>query len=517
MIDLSKRLTEPSGVAPMHDASLPNIRPKPMKTLSTMPCLNYAESVAFERFRSQTVIEMAGVRSSGFWQNVVLPACYSEPAILNASMALSNASRWLRNPCGIASEDTARFDTVNYYNKAIQYLKAHVTTPGNQSSLRIALITCLVFIALELSSRRFHEATMHLNEGRKLLQSSPHLAASTSGNLKVKNSDLVFTTNPQSIDDELLAVFVDLDLQSTWFGSLRPQLKLSPQKQTESVHPQAPFSEDLPSEFISIQEANRSFVLLTNKCLQFVGQKLEPELHSLSNRLRNQKRQFLYTRLGSWRKIYDQFCANTTDIEKSEQAWKQQSGLMLIQHAWLSVVVPTSYFEVEETDYDSYLPEFMTIIELASNVLPEEGLPWGHFSLEFGLVPPLSWTVLKCRHPQVRRRALSLLTRAGREGLWEPRLPAILGRNCVLLEEAIEDLDSGSLFYGQSSSGQREDWRHMVPLQNRIAIALMHFENEEYSSLRMTFKRKLWDSEGNYMGMEDIIRREPYDVLQSSM
>jgi len=46
---------------------------------------------------------------------------------------------------------------------------------------------------------------------------------------------------------------------------------------------------------------------------------------------------------------------------------------MLIQHTWLCVVIPTSYFEIEETYFDNFLKEFTTITDLASSVLPDEG------------------------------------------------------------------------------------------------------------------------------------------------
>jgi Fungal specific transcription factor domain len=499
-------------MVPKHNMSLLNIQPKPTKTLKMIPFLTYSESLAFDRFRSQTVFEMAGVRSSGFWQNVVLPACYSEPAILHASMALSNASGWLKTPRSPTGVDAMQLNTINYYNKAIQHLRLHVSKSANSSSLRITLISCVVFIALELSSRRYEEAAMHLNEGRKLLQSCHDFNTSTNENQKVKSSTLMLKLTPQSIEDELIAIFVDLDLQSTYFGSQKPQLKLSAHKQTESVSPEGLFSLALPTDFYSIREANQSLVLLTNKCLQFVGQKLDPELHSLRNKLNNQQRHHLQTSLKIWRKTYDRFHSKANIVEKSGPAWQQQSALILLQHTWLSIVIPTSYFEIKETDYDVYIQQFMAIIEFASSVLPKEGLPWGHFSLEFGLVPPLSWTVLKCRHPRLRREALCLLHRAGREGLWEPRLPAQLGRECVLIEEGIEDLGSPpSPLNLPPSSLQEKEWSHLIPLKRRISICLMQFESSDYSTLRMTFKRKVWDSDGKHVGTEEIVLRRPYE------
>jgi hypothetical protein len=53
---------------------LPIIRPQPAISLKSIPFLNTTESNIFEVFRSKPIPELAGVRSTGFWQNVVLPA-----------------------------------------------------------------------------------------------------------------------------------------------------------------------------------------------------------------------------------------------------------------------------------------------------------------------------------------------------------------------------------------------------------------------------------------------------------
>jgi hypothetical protein len=180
---------------------------------------------------------------------------------------------------------------------------------------------------------------------------------------------------------------------------------------------------------------------------------------------------------------------------------------MLIQHAWLSVLLPTSYFEIEETDYDPFIEEFTTIVKFAEIVLPDAGIQPKHFSLEFGLAAPLSWTVLKCREPSVRRRALSLMTRAGQEGIWEPNLVSLLWRECMLLEEGIEDLEDCCYW------DNKEDWRAMIPLQRRVSTATVVFETMDYSMLRMHFRRRVWNDEGDCIGMEDVVRTRPYEGL----
>ena len=198
--------------------SVPKIRPKATLSLKSTPSLADSESITFELFRSQTVREMAGVRSSGFWQDVVLPACYSEPAVLHASIALANASRWRRDPkgqSGLIDEKAARRDTIVEYNKAIKNLQVQFLKLDDLFSFRVTLITCVLFIALELCTGRILQAMMHLSEGRKLLHSSVHLAKFTTNRPEAKKRAFVLASNPQSVEEELIGVFADLDLQST--------------------------------------------------------------------------------------------------------------------------------------------------------------------------------------------------------------------------------------------------------------------------------------------------------------
>jgi len=106
--------------------------------------------------------------------------------------------------------------------------------------------------------------------------------------------------------------------------------------------------------------------------------------------------------------------------------------------------------------------------------------------------------------------------RAGREGLLEPKLLVQMGRECILLEEGIEDLDEPSLFCGEGF-GQAEAGRHLIPLERRISIANCLFETREYNTLCMKFRRKVWDGDGDFISMEEIVRRQPYEAAQTPL
>ncbi|OCL04419.1 hypothetical protein AOQ84DRAFT_225993 [Glonium stellatum] len=478
----------------------------------------------FELFRSKAIPELASIRSTGFWHNVVLPACYSEPAILHASIALACEFGLCAEPKSSSQADdneSVRLDAVVEYNKAIYYLKEHITKQSNARSSRAILITCVLFITLELFTGRLQKATIHLDQGRKLLLQS-YIAQSNGSTTDAPENEtkaLVFASNPESVEDELVNIFAHLDIQSTYFGSNRPQLKLATHSSITSSGksncPKSPTSLVVPSSFHSIHEANQHLVIIMNESLTFVGHSFDAARHTLQNQLSNFHRQYLYTHLQDWRQAYERLCLEAKPQQRSDRMWKEQSALMLIQHAWLSVIVPSSYLEIEETEYDSYLRHFTTIVDLVSSISLQRdeektGSDHNHFTFELGVVPPLWWTVMKCREPSIRRKALSLLSQVGREGLWDPVLMHYLGREIILLEEEVEAegmrLASSYFSLNDECIDEKEDLSTLIPLHRRISAATVSFNDKDPATFQMAFLRKQWDCDGVSTSFEQIVR-----------
>jgi hypothetical protein len=140
------------------------------------------ECFVFDRFRYKTIPELAGLRSAGFWRNVVLPACYSEPAILRASIALACASKsWAEKTSANSniSRQNKGLIADEEYNKSIRSLNEHIQKHREARSLRVVLITCVMFISLELFSNRIGKAVMHLEMGESCYFSCTILRTNT--------------------------------------------------------------------------------------------------------------------------------------------------------------------------------------------------------------------------------------------------------------------------------------------------------------------------------------------------
>ena len=92
--------------------------------------------------------------------------------------------------------------------------------------------------------------------------------------------------------------------------------------------------------------------------------------------------------------------------------------------------------------YDGYHTQFKNILEAAELIVNiSEGQPQSEilFTFEMGLVPPLYFTATKCRHPALRRQAVSLIQRApGKEGMWDRAEMTYMAQKVIIMEEGGE-------------------------------------------------------------------------------
>lgn len=132
---------------------------------------------------------------------------------------------------------------------------------------------------------------------------------------------------------------------------------------------------------------------------------------------------------------------------------------------------------------DSYTPDFERILEIASEleaVLPKK---CRHAStLDMGIVSPVYFVALKCRHPSMRRRAVHTLRDCGiQEGAWNSRTMAALAESIMFVEER-----------GLDSPQKAAD----VPEMNRLYRAWYDLTEAE---TRLYCKRRCFELEGRWI------------------
>lgn len=169
----------------------------------------------FEWFKCRTATKIPGIFVLSFWDTLLIQACSSQPAVWHAVLTLSAVHKG--NTGGVsgrsrhhAIDEQERF-MLQQYTKAISRLQPHFSNQ-DRSSVRIALITCMVFICLECLRGRFKTAQTHLRNGLMILRETQ-----SSLNLNDKGP-LFLKPSRESVDDWITEAFCRLHVQVSLFN-----------------------------------------------------------------------------------------------------------------------------------------------------------------------------------------------------------------------------------------------------------------------------------------------------------
>lgn len=116
-----------------------------------------------------------------------------------------------------------------------------------------------------------------------------------------------------------------------------------------------------------------------------------------------------------------------------------RSSYLIMRIQCLSILIYLSaLLSAAEWAYDCYQPWFYQIVDAASEALDRTSdhrsrLP--RFRFISPLSQPLYLTAMKCRNPLLRRKAIDLLARTGKEGPWDSVMHVVVARRAVEIEE----------------------------------------------------------------------------------
>lgn len=108
----------------------------------------------------------------------------------------------------------------------------------------------------------------------------------------------------------------------------------------------------------------------------------------------------------------------------------------------------------EECAHDLNMSAFETVVNLAESIASVAGtrgqrieMRSSTFLFDMEIVSPIYFVAIKCRHPQLRRRAINVLAGAWRrEGLWDSNMAAAIAQRCMEIEERnLSTLDGSEL------------------------------------------------------------------------
>ena len=361
------------------------------------------------------------------------------------------------------------------------------------------LIACVLFLILELVTGRYEAAVMHLESGRCLLQSfqGPHARKSAAPCPSVPKNRL--STAPQSFQDHVVSVLSSLDVQGTHFGAGKPKLSLYAQDERGDCQEclDAAGSDDKRTVifFESISTSDQHLTLLANDSLGFTGGYSDTMSHSLSCESKNRTRESLLNRSRMWYKAYRALITRLVTTGSCFDMYQvRHAAVMEAQYQCLYIATSTSYVEIEETDFDQFLPRFQAIVDAASKVISISGRDEpSFFTVESGLVAPLWLTVTKCRSPSLRRKGLSLLQCAQREGFWDPVLAHKLGSETMEYEEST----AGFVYDQEASNLNQCELEQFLPLHARLSRVAVSIPNDQPGHIQLDFVRKRKRTEGH--------------------
>jgi hypothetical protein len=324
------------------------------------------------------------------------------------------------------------------YNKAINELQKQMANQ-DANSLRVALITCMIFITFELLRGEHKTASTHLHSGLNLL--------SQLQGRQDHESTVVVRPKSESAEDDLVEAFARLNVQSALFGHGSGYLYIVAQDLKSG--PDFP----MPKTFSSVYESRQYMDGLINSVFNLVEQCGGLELSSsspLHHLVRKQKH--LESSLSAWLTAYEVSLPSLR--EKVSPRTALGLPLLSIYHIMTSIMLHTCFTSAHETVFDSYVSLFRSIVTQAADLAQAAGLPIDFvpdyrehdisFTVDMGFIPPLYYTALKCRVPAIRRKAMKLLLNTPhREGMWDGTLVAGVATKVREMEEGIFFKDLG--------------------------------------------------------------------------
>ncbi|KAK4864263.1 hypothetical protein LT330_010056 [Penicillium expansum] len=443
--------------------------------------LSYEEQLCFDWMIKRTARKFAGLFPSEFWETLIFQSSAQEPAVRHAVIALASTHRVQQRYAPARDKYDEECFTLQQYNKAIQHLRTNTT--NSSYSLRVALITCMLFITLEYMRGQYQMGSAHLQYGMKLLFgiSAPRHPSSMVPIVLSPEEDFAYNA--------LVDAYVRLGIQSAIFGHVPSHVYLVT-KDPQITSP--------PHTFTSLLEARRSLDDLLNRvhCLKSHYHNHHASQTPTNTQEMVNTQSVILADLSLWHKTYTLSLAR---LETTKISGKDQTGYLLLRvHHEMATIMASVCLSPEETEseliFDTYTENFINIMSgfldlwklwaavtfsekdlsklatapddlkaifqnfktmsdmdvileasllellekapIVNHYLQSPDCGKNGFTVEMGYIPPIYYTALKCRVPRIRRQAVrALRTAPHREGVWNGSILADVLEEIIRIEE----------------------------------------------------------------------------------
>ncbi|KAG7419695.1 Aspercryptin biosynthesis cluster-specific transcription regulator atnN [Fusarium oxysporum f. sp. rapae] len=480
------------------------------------------ESFYFDIFRSHTANELSGFFDNLFWTHYVLQACHSEDAIKCAVIALGALYQTLEQTAALNMHSGSEMGG----DARVELVRGHW-----QVAIRRYGDACNALVKLNTQDQRSHRTSIMANVLLACFDSfigdhrqAIHQIQTGLGLLDIfrtQQRQRLLPVSENSLEEELVIIFTRLAIQAKSYDMAFhfPQpfsIRLSSQSQTQSPGPsgtttpsqEEPFS--IPETFTSVVEARVACDALNARIMRYIE-----ELFAMKTDLKSTLPQswldyglHFKDYLDAWGKAFDNlfFTRHNPSVSLQEKAGIAALKMLSTNSRILYLMM----FSDKESDFDNFLPQFQTIVDLGTEIVGDEerraasrdcpdpeqcqhrqrenwqsqdlfpamGFSAPHlkprFAADIGIVAPLFVVATKCRDPGTRRRAIQLLrSSARREGMWDSEMVANISAWVMNLEES-EALSMGVESY--HVDGITRPIPRIVPEEKRFTIRSVDFD-----------------------------------------
>ncbi|PYH92252.1 hypothetical protein BO71DRAFT_400668 [Aspergillus ellipticus CBS 707.79] len=374
-------------------------------------------------FCTQTAHALSGFFPSDFWNQFLPQLSHRNPAVRHAVAAVGALHQCqlqgrLISPSTPRSTENHEF-ILQQYNKAIRQFLQQMGNPADMK-IDMMLIQCVLFICLEMLNGNTKQAMDHVQGGLQILSR------------QLQDQQIAAQ---RSFDRDLFQFFYRQNIQLSYFGR-----RLMPFMDTASKDfPVLPPNENV--FFDNIDQARDCLTSLTTRGLSFIRAVQERTWRVPRGQVSEQQldqQSALLAELKAW---FSAFEAMQKKSARTIGILDPRAPLSLLCQYYAAVTWLRSCTFLDERNFDRFYPNFEKIVSAGERVVQasaqdEPNLSTEHFFLDADVLPVLYWAIMHCRHPILRRRALTALENyPAREGLWERRTHVAVARRYIELEE----------------------------------------------------------------------------------
>jgi hypothetical protein len=391
--------------------------------LSLLPgALTPGEKAAYNHFQTYMANKLPGIFESDFWEKLVLQASIQEPTIMHAAIALAAGQ--------LGNERLL----LGAYNRAITGVNERMRSQQDAYSLRLTLIACILFTALEFLRGARGAGAIHLRNGLRILKGLTSQAASP----EIKGGGGLSSGRPQSADACLIEAFTRIELQFSVLDQGSEFLR-----QQDNPLSCSPLAYHIPLRFEKLGEARRSLDLIIHGIISISSQAdthlAQGELSTIPQTVRRRHKRALEA-LEKWKLGLD--AGLLSFMAGSNTQTSIALDLLQSYYTMAKIMAASCMRGRDEMVFDQHQASFAELLHQISQLWQRVSAAFVErrskysFTLDIGYIPPLYFTALKCRDPGLRRTAVDLLRRVPHiEGAWDGTMAATVAEHVITLEE----------------------------------------------------------------------------------